>query len=107
MLVSSEADPEGGQGSAWVAGVAAQRDGEVDRPRPTEHPDDQVAQGRHDVGTGAGAELGGVLGEGSVADVVQRLESLRRLRLWVVSKQGSSRWWGGRACSAWSPRWNG
>jgi hypothetical protein len=74
MSVSSEADPEGGQGSAWVAGVAAQRGGEVDRPRPAQHPDDQVAQGRHDVGTGAGAELGGVLGEGSVADVVQRLD---------------------------------
>jgi hypothetical protein len=54
-----------------------------------------------------GASLGGVLGEGDVADVVQRLESLRRLRLWVVNEQGSSRWWGGRACSAWSPRWNG
>jgi hypothetical protein len=87
--------------------VAAQRGGEVDRPRPTELADDQVAQGRHDVWGGAGADLGAVLGEGGVAEVVQRLESLRRLRLWVVNKQGSSRWWGGRACSAWSPRWNG
>ena len=74
MSVSSEADPEGGEGSAWVAGVAAQRGGDVDRPRPTEHPDAQVAQGRHHAGGGAGADLGAVLGEGGVADVVQRLD---------------------------------
>jgi hypothetical protein len=54
--------------------VAAQRGGDVDRPRPAEHPDDPVAQGRHDVGSGAGADLGAVLGEGGVADVVQRLD---------------------------------
>jgi hypothetical protein len=74
MSGASEADPEGGEGSVWVAGVAAQRGGDVDRPRPTEHPDDQVAQGRHDVRAGAGADLGAVLGEGGVADVVQRLD---------------------------------
>jgi len=74
MSVSSEADPEGGERSAGVAGVAAQRGGEVDRPRPTELADDQVAQGRHDVWGGAGADLGAVLGEGGVADVVQRLD---------------------------------
>ena len=27
-------------------------------------------------------------------------ELLCRLRLWVVNRRGSSRWWGGRACSA-------
>ena len=74
MSVSSEADPEGGEGSAGVAGVAAQRGGDVDRPRPTGHADDQVAQDRHDVGGGAGADLGAVLGEGGVAEVVQRLD---------------------------------
>jgi MFS family permease len=59
-------------------------------------------------GEAAGARGGGVFADVHVADPVQGvLESLRRLRLWVVNKQGSSRWWGGRACSAWSPRWNG
>jgi hypothetical protein len=86
----------------------AQRGGEVDRAGPAEHANDQVAQAGHDLRGGAGAELGGVLGEGHVADPMQAvLEPLCRLRLWVVNKQGSSRWWGGRACSAWSPRWNG
>ena len=37
--------------------------GEVDRPRPTQHADGQVAQGRHEHGGCAGADLGGVLGE--------------------------------------------
>ncbi len=47
MSVSSERDPEGGEGSAWVAGMAAQLGGEVDRSRPAEQPDDQVAQAGH------------------------------------------------------------
>jgi hypothetical protein len=58
----------------WVTGVVAQRGGDVDRPRPTEHLDGQVAQGRHDVGGGAGADQGGVLSEGGVTDVAQRLD---------------------------------
>src|SRR6266571_4700763 len=69
--------------------------------------DGEVAQGRHDPGRGPGPSPGRVLGEDHVADVVQRLDPLCRLRLWVGNnKRGSSRWWGGRACSAWSPRWN-
>ena len=63
MSVSSEADPEGGEGSVWVAGVAAQGGREVDRPRPAERPDGEAAQDRHDVWGGAGADLGGVLTE--------------------------------------------
>ena len=68
----------------------------------------RLPRARHDLRAAAGAQLGGVFAEGDVADVVQPvLEPLCRLHLWVVNKQGSSRWWGGRACSAWSPRWNG
>jgi hypothetical protein len=37
-VAAPECDAEGGQGSAWVAGVAAQRGGDVDRPRPAQHP---------------------------------------------------------------------
>jgi hypothetical protein len=65
-VAASGCDAEGGQGSVWVAGVAAQRGGDVDRPRPAQHPDDQVAQGRHDVRAAVGADLGGVLGEGDI-----------------------------------------
>ncbi len=86
MSVSSEVDPEGGEGSAWVAGVAAQGGSEVDRPRPAEHADHQVAQDRHDVWCGTGADLGGVLAEGDVADVVQRLD--RPVPAQQVSKPG-------------------
>jgi hypothetical protein len=50
----------------WVAGVAVQRGGDVDRLRPAQHPDDQVAQGHHDVRAAVGADLGGVLGEGDI-----------------------------------------
>jgi hypothetical protein len=49
--------------------------GEVDRPGGAQHPDDQVAQGRHDAGAGAGVDLAGVLGEGDIAEVVQRLDA--------------------------------
>jgi hypothetical protein len=46
MSVSSVGDPEGGQRTAGVAGVVAERGGEVDRPRSAEDTDDQVAPGR-------------------------------------------------------------
>jgi hypothetical protein len=88
--------------------VVAEGGGEVDRPGPAERPDRENTQGRHDLRGGAGADLAVVLAEGDVTHVVQPvLEPLCRLRLWVVNKRGSSRWWGGRACSVWSPRWNG
>jgi hypothetical protein len=82
MSVSSVGDSEGGERSAWVAGVVASGGGEVARSGAAQRADDQVAQARHDLRCGAGAQLGGVLGEGGVSDVVQAvLESLRRLRL--------------------------
>jgi hypothetical protein len=37
--------------------------------------DGQVAQARHDPGRVAGAHLGGILGEGDITDVVQRLDA--------------------------------
>jgi hypothetical protein len=108
MSVHPRLIPRVARGPGRVAAVIAQRGGEVDRLSPAEHADDQAAQAGHDLQGGTGADLGGVLGKGHVPDPVQAvLESLRRLRLWVVNKWGSSRWWGGRACSAWSPRWNG
>jgi hypothetical protein len=67
---SSEADPKSGRRSVWVAGVAAQRGGDVDRPDLAEHSDGQVAQAGHDIGSGAGADPGGVLTEGDIAKVV-------------------------------------
>jgi hypothetical protein len=54
-------------------GVVAERGGEVDRPGLAEYPDDRVAQAGHDVGAGAGADLGGVLGQGDIAEVARRL----------------------------------
>jgi hypothetical protein len=71
MSISSEGDAEGGQGPGGVAGMVAQRGGEVDRPGPAEHADDEVAQAGHDLRAGPGPDPGGVLGEGHVADVVQ------------------------------------
>ena len=64
MSGPSEGDAEGGEGSGGVAGVLSEGSGEVDRPGAAEHADDGVAQAGHDVGAGAGANLGGVLGEG-------------------------------------------
>jgi hypothetical protein len=52
----------------------AERGGEVDWPRPAQHADDQVAQAGHHAWTGTGADPAGVLGEGDVAKVVQRLD---------------------------------
>jgi hypothetical protein len=51
--------------------MVAERGGEVDRPSAAERADGEVAQARHDLGAGPGPGLGGVLGEGHIADVVQ------------------------------------
>ena len=71
MSGSSGDDPEGGQGPGRVAGVVSQGGGEVDRPSAGQRADGPVAQAGHDVWGGAGAQPGGVLGEGHVADPVQ------------------------------------
>jgi hypothetical protein len=74
VAAAPKGDAEGGQRPGGVAGVVAQRGGDVGHPRPAQRPDGEVAQARHDVGAGTGADLGGILGEGRVADVVQRLD---------------------------------
>jgi hypothetical protein len=79
MAGSSEADPEGGQGSVWVAAVVAQRSGEVDRPSAAQQADGQVAQGRHDLRAGPRPDLGVVLGKGHVPDVVQAVFDHQRV----------------------------
>ena len=54
-----------------VAGVVAQGSGEVYRPGAAQRADREVAQARHDLRASPGAQLGGVLGEGHIADPVQ------------------------------------
>jgi hypothetical protein len=49
-----QGDPEGGEGSAWVTGVVAER-GEVDRPGTAKRADDKIAQAGHDLRAGPGA----------------------------------------------------
>jgi hypothetical protein len=66
--------PSRGQDPGGVAGVAAQRGGNVAVPVPPQDADGEVAQAGHGPEGGAGADLGGVLGEGDIADVVQRLD---------------------------------
>jgi hypothetical protein len=51
--------------------VVAEGGGEVDWSGAAQRADDQVAKARHDLRAGPGAQLGGVLGEGGVAEVVQ------------------------------------
>ena len=71
MSGSSGDDPEGGQGPGGVAGVVSEGGGKVDRPAAAQRADGKVAQAGHDMRAGAAADLGAVLGEGGVADVVQ------------------------------------
>jgi hypothetical protein len=69
--------------------MVTQRGGDVDRSCAAEQADDEVAQAGHDLRPGAGTQLGGVLGEGDVADVVQAVLDLSsRLRLWNVTVEG-------------------
>lgn len=72
---SRDGDAKQAERSGGIAGVVAQRGSEVDLAANAQDPDGQVADGRHGPGRVAGADLGGVLGEGDVADVMQRLDA--------------------------------
>ncbi len=63
------------QDSGGVAGVAAQRGGDVAMTVGVQDANGEVAQAGHGSWGGASAGLGGVLGEGGVADVVQCLDA--------------------------------
>ena len=81
---------EGRQDSGGVAGVAAQGGGDVAVTVLPQDADGEVAQAGHGAGRGAGAELVGVLGEGDVADVVQRLDA--PVAAHVVGQAGGAGW---------------
>lgn len=68
---SCRADAEGGQGAGGVPGMVAGGGGDVVVTGHFHDRDGQVAQGGHDLGAVCGADLGGVLAVGDVADVVQ------------------------------------
>jgi hypothetical protein len=68
-------DAQQGQDSGGVAGVAAQRGGDVAVPVGAQDADSEVAQAGHRAGGVVGPCLGGILGEGDIADVVQRLDA--------------------------------
>src|SRR5262249_39338403 len=65
----------GGQGPGGVPGVVAGGGCDVGVASHFHDPDGEVAQGGHDLGTVSGADLGGVLAVGDVADVVQGLDA--------------------------------
>ena len=67
------------------AGLAAAR---VVAPEDVQDPDAEVAQGGHDLGPAAGADLGGVFTVADVADVVQHLD------LPVAAYPGGELGWG-------------
>jgi hypothetical protein len=92
---SRACDAKQGQDSGGIAGVAAQRGGDVVVTMPPEDGDGEVAQAGHGAGRGAGAELGGVLSEGGVADVVQRLDA--PVPAHVVGQAGRTGLGGGEA----------
>jgi hypothetical protein len=69
--------------------VVPEGGGEVDRPSAAQHADGEVGQGRHDVWAGAGSDLGGVLGEGGVAEVVQAILD-RPVSAEVVGESGGA-----------------
>ena len=69
------ADAEECERAGGVTGVVAQGGGDVAVAAGAEDPDGEVAQAGHGPRCVAGADLGGVLGKGDIADVVQRLDA--------------------------------
>src|SRR5215207_2154415 len=73
--MGTPADAEECEGAGGVTGVVAQSGGDVASAAGAEDPDGEVAQAGHGPRCVAGADLGGVLGKGDIADVVQRLDA--------------------------------
>jgi hypothetical protein len=74
LTVSRAGDAKQGQQPSRVAGVAAQG-GDVAVAAQAQDANGEVAQAGHGPWDVAGADLGDILGEGGVADVVQRLDA--------------------------------
>jgi hypothetical protein len=68
-------DAEQCQEVGGVAGVAVRCSGDGVAAVETQDADGEVAQAGHGPGSVAGADLAGVLGEGRLAEVVQRLDA--------------------------------
>jgi hypothetical protein len=75
MSGSSEGDAEGGEGSGGVAGVVTEGSGEADRPARLSRP---MARLRRQAMRLGPVPVGGVLGEGDVADGGPRKVTVRR-----------------------------
>jgi len=71
---SWRAEPEGCQGPGGVPGVVAAGGGDTGVAAHFQDPDAEVAQGSHDLGAAAGADLGSVFPVADVADAVQHLD---------------------------------
>jgi hypothetical protein len=69
------ADAQECPGSGGVAGVATQGGGDVAVPAGVQDTDGQGCAGWPWPGGRAGTDLGGVLGDGDIAEVVQRLDA--------------------------------
>jgi hypothetical protein len=83
-------DAQQGQDSGRVAGVAAQRGGDVAVPVGAQDADSEVAQAGHRAGGVIGPCLGGILGEVAIAEVVQRLDA--PVAAHVVGQAGGLAW---------------
>jgi hypothetical protein len=81
--------------SGGVTGVAAQRGGDVAVAMGAQDADGEATQAGHGPWGGAGADLAGVLGEGDIAEVVQRLDA--PVAAHVVGQTGGAGLGGGQA----------